>query len=99
MMQKGGERTQPNKVAYTAAITSCGRSGQVDHAIDLFRQMKNQGLQPDRVAYNALFSALRIGKRSKEAFNLWDEMMSYTKKGISVPSYLTVTPDIITVTE
>ena len=26
----------------------------------LFRTMKDEGLSPDRVAYNALFSALRV---------------------------------------
>jgi pentatricopeptide repeat protein len=103
VMQLGGPRSQPNKVAYTAAITSCGRSGQADHAITLFRQMKEQGLQADRVAYNALFSALRVAKKPDAAFDLWDEMLgtkkSSTDKIATAGSYQSTTPDIITVTE
>lgn len=103
LMQRGGPRTQPNKVAYTAAITSCGRSGQADKAIQLFRQMKDQGLQADRVAYNALFSALRVAKRPDAAFDLWHEMLGTTKvstnKVATAGRYQSTTPDIITVTE
>ncbi len=83
VMRKGGPKTRPNKIAYTAAIgaflamilpfsvfatfphflttAACGRSGEHEHAIELFREMKDEGHQPDRVAYNALFTALRIG--------------------------------------
>lgn len=105
LMQQGGPKTQPNKVAYTAAITSCAKAKQTDKAIRLFQQMKDQGLSPDIVAYNALFAALRIGKRADEAFQLWDEMMgrsnqaeSRKHKAIATTAYK-VHPDIITVTE
>ena len=59
-MRKGGPKTRPNKISYTAAITACGRAGKADEAVALFRTMKDEGLSPDRIAYNALFSALRV---------------------------------------
>jgi pentatricopeptide repeat protein len=103
VMNKGGPRTRPNKVAYTAAISCCGRAGQVDHALRLFRQMKEQGLSADRVAYNALFSALRVSKKSEAAFELWDEMLGHTlQQSVSSRVALAtsfISPDIITVTE
>jgi pentatricopeptide repeat protein len=75
-MRHGGPSTRPNRIAYTAAITSCGRSGQVEKAMDLFREMKQDGLSADRVAYNALFSALRVAQRSDVALELWEEMLN-----------------------
>ena len=102
-MQTGGPRTRPNKIAYTAAIASCGRSGEVDHALRLFHQMKEQGLSADRVAYNAMFSALRVARKADIAAELWEEMLG-TKQGsiarITAPRAGTsTTPDIITVTD
>jgi len=105
IMENGGPRTRPNKVAYTAAISSCGRAGEVDHAMRLFRQMKENGMEADRVAYNACFSALRTAKKSEEAYELWDEMLGIgnsqqqqrTNKVATARSV--TTPDIITLTE
>ena len=103
LMQKGGPRTRPNKIAYTAAISSCGRNGQVDHALRLFRQMRDQGLSADRVAYNALFTALRVAKRADAAYELWGEMVgtrqSNTSKIATAKADKSTTPDIITVTD
>ena len=103
VMQNGGPRTRPNKIAYTAAIASCGRSGQVDHAANLFRQMKEQGLSADRVAYNALFLAFRIAKRADAAAELWDEMIGLKQhKGSKIATAkrdTSTTPDIISLTD
>lgn len=103
LMEKGGPRTRPNKIAYSAAISSCGRAGQVDHAITLFRRMRDQGIAADRVAYNALFSALRVARRSDAAFDLWGEMVgrrqSNTTAIATARADKSTTPDIITVTE
>lgn len=41
---------------------ACGRAGQAQKALELFQNMKDDGLAADRVAYNALFSALRVSK-------------------------------------
>ena len=104
VMQKGGPRTRPNKIAYTAAISSCGRAGKVEDAVRLFRQMKDEGLAADRVAYNALFSALRVAKKSDMAHELWGEMCgrpeSVKTTAIAVAKLdRFTTPDVITVTE
>lgn len=102
-MQDGGPKTRPNKMAYTAAIASCGRSGEVDHALRLFRQMKEQGLSADRVAYNAVFSALRIAKRADIAADLWEEMLgtkqSESTKFSAAKAHASTSPDIITITD
>lgn len=45
-------------------IAACGRAGEADSAIELFRSMKSEGLSADGVAYNALFSALRVAGRA-----------------------------------
>lgn len=104
IMEKGGPRTRPNKIAYTAAISSCGRAGQVEHAVRLFKQMKDQGMAADRVAYNALFSALRVAKKSDIAYGLWGEIcgrpQSLNTTAIATANSDRFTrPDIITVTE
>jgi pentatricopeptide repeat domain-containing protein 1 len=103
VMTKGGPKTRPNKICYTAAISSCGRAGQVDHALRLFDQMKEQGLAADRVAYNALFSALRVSKRAEAAFALWDEMLGHpltlSRTSKIATARISTSPDIITVTE
>jgi pentatricopeptide repeat domain-containing protein 1 len=104
-MQRGGPTTQPNRVAYTAAIASCATANQPDDALRLFRQMKDRGVSPDTVAYNALFAALRAGRRSDEACELWDEMMGRTNRTETKTktSFVTMAnklqPDIITLTE
>jgi pentatricopeptide repeat protein len=107
VMQDGGPRTRPNKIAYTAAIASCGRSGQVDHAQRLFRQMKEQGLSADRVAYNALFLALRVARSADAAdaaAELWEEMIgtkqpSAGAKIATARADISTTPDIISLTD
>lgn len=47
-------------------LAACGRSGEYEEALKLFADMKKEGLQPDRVAYNAVFSALRIANKPRE---------------------------------
>jgi pentatricopeptide repeat protein len=41
---------------------ACGRAGKVSHALQLFDDMKAEGLVPDRIAFNAMFLALRMAK-------------------------------------
>lgn len=43
-------------------LGACGRAGESAHALRLFQNMKEEGLSPDRVAYNALFSAMRVAR-------------------------------------
>jgi pentatricopeptide repeat protein len=65
--------------------------------------MKEQGLQPDRVAYNALFSALRVADMPEKAIELWREMIgkqsTKSSKIASARADSSLSPDIITVTD
>lgn len=65
--------------------------------------MKEQGLQPDRVAYNALLSALRVAEMPDQAILLWQEMIgkesSPSSKIASARADPSLSPDIITVTD
>jgi len=106
-MKKGGPRSRPNKVAYTAAISACGRAGQASKALELFQNMRDDGLAADRVAYNALFSALRVSEDPDKAYELWGEICgtrssetSTTTAATSIASAgHTASPDIITLTD
>lgn len=86
------------EIAYTAAISSCAKAGQFEHAVRLFREMKASGLAPDLVAYNTLFSAFRVAGEGNLAYELWNEMVSEEattgRRADVVP-----TPDTITVQE
>jgi pentatricopeptide repeat protein len=53
-------------VFLSVCVAACGRSGEYEEALKLFADMKKNGLQPDRVAYNAVFSALRIANKPRE---------------------------------
>jgi pentatricopeptide repeat protein len=71
----------------------------------LFTDMKEQGLQPDRVAYNALLSALRVAELPEKAVLLWQEMMGKQSSTTPVSKFASaeadssLSPDIITVTD
>lgn len=84
--------TKPNKIAYTSAITACANSEKWEPAFDLFHDMKNDGLQPDLVAYNALINAGMMANQPEQVFNIWREMCSDSSKE-------SVSPDIVTLTE
>lgn len=102
VMRKGGPRLRPNKVAYTSAITACGRAGEFEEAMRLFRLMKDEGLNPDRIAYNAMFNSLKRANQADIAYELWKEMCGKfsgnEKKAAAAPDRWT-SPDIITLTD
>ena len=100
-MKRGGPKSRPNRVAYTAAISACGRAGQGQRALELFQNMKDDGLAADRVAYNALFSALRVSKDADRAYELWGEICGrQSSESSSIASArMVASPDIITLTD
>jgi hypothetical protein len=65
--------------------------------------MKDEGLSADRVAYNALFNALRVAKKPELAYELWGEICG--TKEINTTAIATARsdactgPDIITLTD
>ena len=50
---------------------ACGRQGEHEQAMRLFRLMKDEGLNPDRIAYNAMFNSLKRAKQADVAYELW----------------------------
>jgi len=70
---------------FTKQIVACGKNQQLNHALDLLSQMEAQGLNPDRIVYNALISACEKDSRCEKALQLFDDMQ---RKGIA--------PDVIT---
>lgn len=79
----------------------------------LFEDMRNDGIAADRISYNAVFSALRVGQQAEKAYEIWGEMCgrkgsqsvtSRNNKGGSKPiasatSDPRLSPDIITLTD
>jgi len=63
IIPRGHPRLRPNKIAYTAAVTACGRLGAWEETKRLFADMKNAGVQPDRITYNVLLLAMKNGHR------------------------------------
>jgi len=103
-MKRGGPRSRPNKIAYTAAISACGRAGQASKALELFQNMRDDGIPADRVAYNSLFSALRVSKDADKAYELWGEICGKRSLTTSITSSIATardiaSPDIITLTD
>ena len=60
--------------------------------------MKNDGLEPDRVAYNALISAGMNSNKPVEVYDMWREMCRLSGGGGSERGG-EVSPDIVTLTE
>lgn len=70
----------------------------------LFRLMKNEGLNPDIIAYNAVFNALKRAKQVDTAYAFWDEMRGGETKSSSTAKRAAgaaqgTSPDIITLTD
>lgn len=103
-MKRGSPKNRPNKIAYTACISACGRAGQASKALELFQDMKDDGIPADRVAYNALFSALRVSEDADKAYELWGEICGKRSLTTSIASTIATardiaSPDIITLTD
>jgi len=88
--QRADPRVRPNIVSYTSAISACARSGRFVEAEELFSDMKNDGIEPDRVSYNSLIYAFEVGNQPEKAVAIWEEMCNENSK---------ISPDIITVTD
>jgi len=92
-------------VLILCCAAACGRSGEYQHALELFNEMKNQGLLPDLVAYNSLFFALRVANEADKAYELWKEMCGEVAASSDTNVHGTarlnkpIAPDIITVTD
>jgi len=64
-----------NVIPYNAAaISACGKAGRTNTAVGLLAEVKQQGLEPDVITYNAAISACEKGSRTDTALDLLAEM-------------------------
>ncbi|XP_059063187.1 pentatricopeptide repeat-containing protein At3g16010 isoform X5 [Cryptomeria japonica] len=64
----------PDTVTYTMLIANFGKLGHVDSAINLFKEMRENGLQPSAKIYTSLMGTLFKSSRYGEALKLFQEM-------------------------
>ncbi|GLJ55285.1 hypothetical protein SUGI_1186350 [Cryptomeria japonica] len=64
----------PDTVTYTMLISNFGKLGHVDSAINLFKEMRENGLQPNAKIYTSLMGTLFKSSRYGEALKLFQEM-------------------------
>ncbi|KMZ62197.1 hypothetical protein ZOSMA_486G00150 [Zostera marina] len=77
---------------WTIIIFQYGRAGLTSIALDYFRQMKLDGIQPNRTTFNLILIFLSESKRDAEAsFKIFREMISegYIPDEKTLSSYLT----------
>ena len=73
---------------------------QWEPAYELFIKMKNDGVQPDLVAYNALIGAGMTADKPSEVFDIWKELCQLSNQdGDKKIKKRDVSPDIVTLTE
>ena len=58
-------------VSYNAAIDTCGKARQVNHALELFDELVAAGNVPDAVTYTALIDACGRAAMLDQAFALF----------------------------
>ncbi|KDP31776.1 hypothetical protein JCGZ_12237 [Jatropha curcas] len=69
--------TNRNLITWTALISALGINGRVCEALERFREMKDMGFRPDKVAFIAALSACRHGALVREGIQFFEEMISY----------------------
>ena len=70
------EGIAPNIITYSAAISACEKSGQVEKCLDLLDEMKADGVVPDVIAYWTIIHACEEGGQADKAVHLRAEMMA-----------------------
>ena len=63
-----------NTVTYNTLITGLGNVGRIDDAMELFEEMKREGIERDTVTYNTLITGLGSVGRIDDAMELFEEM-------------------------
>jgi pentatricopeptide repeat protein len=63
----------PSVVIYTCLMSGCVRNKKYDRAVDVFRQVKSQGLKPDKMTYTTVVDASRQGSKWDQAYELCEE--------------------------
>ena len=63
-----------NVFTYSATISACEKGGQWERALSLFRQMREEGVQPNGISYCATLAACDKGGQWEIALALLKEM-------------------------
>ncbi|KAI5426013.1 hypothetical protein KIW84_031726 [Lathyrus oleraceus] len=67
----------PNQISWTILVDICGRSENVDGAVEILRTMIDAGIKPDVVAYTSAIKVCVESKNFPQALTLYEEMKSY----------------------
>lgn len=81
---------RPNIFMYNTIISKLAKARRADHAMSIFKEMKEQGVVPSSVTYGAIIAAAcRVGDvSSAEAF--FEEMLTSPKYKLRAPPYNTM---------
>lgn len=67
----------PDRMVYLTAMTASVRSKSSDISVRLLKDMSDQGIKPDRVAYNQVLASLAqcpSHQRYNQAMKIWEDM-------------------------
>ncbi|XP_057981953.1 pentatricopeptide repeat-containing protein At5g02830, chloroplastic isoform X2 [Malania oleifera] len=67
----------PNHISWSILIDICGRSGNVEAAIQILKSMREAGIKSDVIAYTTAIKVCVESKNLKIAFSLFSEMKRY----------------------
>jgi len=70
----GVEHVEPDVAVFNAAISVCGKAGQLGKAIELFEEMKDRGIGPDTITFTTLISAHGNAGRPGDALKWFEKM-------------------------
>ena len=81
---------RPNIFLYNTTISKLAKARKADYALELFRNMKNSGVNPSSITYGAVIAACcRVGD-SASAETLFEEMTTQHNFRPRVPPYNTM---------
>eukprot|EP00960_Hanusia_phi_P040678 754584-Hanusia_phi.AAC.2 len=90
---KEGEK-KPSRISeLNSEISRLGKEGQWEAAMQVLEKIKEEGLAPTRVSYNAAMSALTKNGRWTEALAMFDSVFSQAQSGSKVRG---MRPDTVT---
>jgi pentatricopeptide repeat protein len=75
-LRTSSDAPRPDSVLYTAMIHACGKAGKAEKALQLLDEMKEEGLVPTEVTYNAaLYAAAKRRDKWQDAKDLFAAML------------------------
>ncbi|KAL3715062.1 hypothetical protein ACJRO7_006886 [Eucalyptus globulus] len=73
------EMSDRNIISWTMLISALGANGYANNALERFRGMESEGIQPDGIAFTAVLTACRHGGLVREGLELFQLMKTYYK--------------------